>query len=785
MAYKVLLADDSITIQKVVELILSEEDAIVESVGDGSAAMNILETKRPDIVLADIEMPRMNGYELCRKIKARRETGGIPVILLAGAFESFDEGLARSVGADDFIIKPFESNDLLDKIEHFLSATEGELFTTGETVSFEGDATGAAAAVATHAFADAMRQTEWADTEQGAESEAEIFDAGSADAEPADTVPAGFAPEPEPEIPAIGGGDYPGVPADVPDMVSDGEEFGDTEDLWDAEEIPFSEAFEAGAAETSDWTEAVPAGAAESDAVIEGMTEADEELDSMTEADTEYSVEADALGGIVESDKTFEIAAVTEAETILDIEEEAQMLTEAEEEEDVVPLEVSEEEEVGAVVAEAVEAEEELAVAEEAEEPAEAVELEEAAITVEQAEAEVAFMEAIVEAVEAIDGTGETDVIEAEAVAVEEEGAEEAVAIAGEPVLLETAEAVEEAGIAEAVEIEAELEKLEEAILEKAAEVAPAATPAISAINRDEIMQWVREAVNDALAGFAEAETAEHVEEASAAPVITKEEILASLAIPTRQEIVDAMNLPAHDEILALLPTHDEVVAALPSRSDIIAAIPSLSRDEIISAMNLPTRDEIIAKLPNRDEILAMTRETIAASVPSRAEVDAMIRETVAETVKASLAEALPTASEITSIARGEIAARVPAQSEIEGLAKTAMNEIRAFGCEAVNRAVTDDFIADLKSKAEAILWDVIPETSDRLINEVMKDAVAAKLREAEIITESTRGVIQGIISTTLPGTIKDSVEKVTWEVIPEIAKNIIAEEIRKIRAGK
>ncbi|MBI5140587.1 MAG: response regulator [Nitrospirae bacterium] len=785
MAYKVLLADDSITIQKVVELILSEEDAIVESVGDGSAAMNSLERKRPDIVLADIEMPRMNGYELCRKIKERRETGGIPVILLAGAFESFDEGLARSVGADDFIIKPFETNDLLDKIEYFLSATEGEVFTTGETVSFEGAA--ATSAAAPYAVADEMQQREWLSTEPVAElAVSETMGSETMD----------FAPESGSATQATAGDER----TDVPDLVSDGEEFGDTEDLWDAEEIPFSEAFEAGASGASDWTEAVPAGAAEADAVIEGMTESDEELDTMTEADTEYAVESDAYGEMVESDKTFEISAVTEAETVLDTEEEAQMLTEAEEEEEVVPLEVLEEEVVE--IAEAVEAEEEIAealaveaeaeeepvvaVAEaieeapaeeaipvaEAEETAEAVELEEAELSVEQAEAEVAFMEAIVEAVEAIDETG---AIDAEVVAVEEDG--EAEAVAEEPVVFETAETDEEAGIAESVEIEAELEKLEEAILEKAAEISPAsvagAPAAMPAMSRDEIMQWVREAVNEALAGFAEAESAEQIEEAPVAPAITRDEILA------------AMNLPKRDEIIAMVPTHDEIIALLPTRDEIVAGIAVPTRDEIIAGMDLPKRDEIIAMVPTRDEILSMARETIAASVPTRADVDAMIRETVAETVKASLADSLPTASAITAIAREEIATRVPSKSEIEGLAATAMNEVRAFGCEAVNRAIADDFIADLKAKAEGILWDIIPEASERLINEIMKDAVAAKIREAEIISESTKGVIQGIISTSLPGTIKESVEKVTWEVIPEIAKNIIAEEIRKIRAGK
>ena len=117
MAYRVLLADDSITIQKVVELILSDEDVQVESVSDGLEALESLRRYRPDVVLADIEMPRMNGYELCERIKGDPENRSIPVILLAGAFESFDENRARRAGAEEFIIKPFDSSDLIGKID--------------------------------------------------------------------------------------------------------------------------------------------------------------------------------------------------------------------------------------------------------------------------------------------------------------------------------------------------------------------------------------------------------------------------------------------------------------------------------------------------------------------------------------------------------------------------------------------------------------------------------------------------------------------------------------------
>ena len=127
MAHKLLLADDSITIQKVVELVLAEEDFEIKSVSNGEDALAAIEIFSPDIVLADIEMPKINGYQLCEKMKQNPRTAGIPVILLAGAFEPIDEGLLRTVGADDFIIKPFESQELISKINAALTmAAAGE-----------------------------------------------------------------------------------------------------------------------------------------------------------------------------------------------------------------------------------------------------------------------------------------------------------------------------------------------------------------------------------------------------------------------------------------------------------------------------------------------------------------------------------------------------------------------------------------------------------------------------------------------------------------------------------
>ncbi len=121
MPYKVFLADDSITIQKVVELTLSEEDFEVTAFGDGQAALDAARKAPPDIFLADIVMPRMDGYQLSKAVKQDPALKNIPVILLAGTFENFDTGLAAEAAADGHIVKPFESSELINKVKELIA----------------------------------------------------------------------------------------------------------------------------------------------------------------------------------------------------------------------------------------------------------------------------------------------------------------------------------------------------------------------------------------------------------------------------------------------------------------------------------------------------------------------------------------------------------------------------------------------------------------------------------------------------------------------------------------
>ncbi len=120
MPKRILLADDSITIQKVVELTFSDGDYDVVAVNNGAKAIQKLSEMRPDIILSDIIMPEKNGYEVCEYVKSHPDLRTIPVVLLTGTFEPFDPERADKAGCDAVVTKPFESQSLIQKVEELI-----------------------------------------------------------------------------------------------------------------------------------------------------------------------------------------------------------------------------------------------------------------------------------------------------------------------------------------------------------------------------------------------------------------------------------------------------------------------------------------------------------------------------------------------------------------------------------------------------------------------------------------------------------------------------------------
>jgi CheY-like chemotaxis protein len=116
MPKTLLLADDSVTIQKVVGISFANEDVQIVTVDNGDDAVTRARAIRPDIVLADVVMPGKSGYDVCAALKADPALAHIPVLLLTGTFETFDEDRANRVGADGHITKPFEAQALVELV---------------------------------------------------------------------------------------------------------------------------------------------------------------------------------------------------------------------------------------------------------------------------------------------------------------------------------------------------------------------------------------------------------------------------------------------------------------------------------------------------------------------------------------------------------------------------------------------------------------------------------------------------------------------------------------------
>ena len=125
MAATLLLADDSVTIQRVIELTFADEDVTVVAVSDGDAAIARLEEQVPDIVLADVGMPGKTGYEVASYIKHSPRLSHIPVLLLTGAFEPVDQRRATEAGCDGVLAKPFEPQLVISRVRELLARAHG------------------------------------------------------------------------------------------------------------------------------------------------------------------------------------------------------------------------------------------------------------------------------------------------------------------------------------------------------------------------------------------------------------------------------------------------------------------------------------------------------------------------------------------------------------------------------------------------------------------------------------------------------------------------------------
>ena len=168
-----LLADDSVAIQKVIDLTFTDEGMQVITTGDGQDALEKLNQSKPDVVLADIFMPGVDGYELCKFIKQSEQFRGVPVMLLVGSFEPFDEAEAKRAGADDVVTKPFQSiRDLVSRVGSLVNRTHPKV----QTDLDDDDSTFAVETSSADDIAEDHYAASEMDQERLSVSEAEAFD---------------------------------------------------------------------------------------------------------------------------------------------------------------------------------------------------------------------------------------------------------------------------------------------------------------------------------------------------------------------------------------------------------------------------------------------------------------------------------------------------------------------------------------------------------------------------------------------------------------------------------
>lgn len=117
MKSRILIVEDDVNIASLIELYLEKEGYETEIITDGSRAVDFFNQYNPNLVLLDLMLPEINGYDICREI---RKDSNVPIIMLTAKTETFDKVLGLELGADDYVVKPFEPKELVARIKAVL-----------------------------------------------------------------------------------------------------------------------------------------------------------------------------------------------------------------------------------------------------------------------------------------------------------------------------------------------------------------------------------------------------------------------------------------------------------------------------------------------------------------------------------------------------------------------------------------------------------------------------------------------------------------------------------------
>ncbi len=133
-ALKILIVDDDQNIAELLKLYIAKEGYDVKIANDGKGALDAFADYNPDLVLLDIMMPKMDGWQVCREIRASSKT---PIIMLTAKGETFDKVLGLELGADDYIVKPFDTKEVIARVKAVLRRSCGDDGKTAKEVSLD------------------------------------------------------------------------------------------------------------------------------------------------------------------------------------------------------------------------------------------------------------------------------------------------------------------------------------------------------------------------------------------------------------------------------------------------------------------------------------------------------------------------------------------------------------------------------------------------------------------------------------------------------------------------
>ena len=120
---KILVVDDDLNICELLKLYLENDGYTVFTANDGQAAVEQFQNKTPDLILLDIMLPKLDGWQVCREI---RKTSSVPIIMLTAKGETFDKVLGLELGADDYVVKPFDAKEVMARVKAVLRRVKGE-----------------------------------------------------------------------------------------------------------------------------------------------------------------------------------------------------------------------------------------------------------------------------------------------------------------------------------------------------------------------------------------------------------------------------------------------------------------------------------------------------------------------------------------------------------------------------------------------------------------------------------------------------------------------------------